>query len=134
MSVVHLERATIDSQHTIPYFKRYKGRDASKNLQVFSDDIATKYQLIFDAPIRDAQGESILTLETTAFEQNDKPNSIVNSLFNLDYGTYRNLKTQIHKNCTIPNIEKGIRLIGLQTANFDQDNKDTFLGQLEFEF
>jgi DNA polymerase-4 len=35
---------------------------------------------------------------------------------------------------SIPNIEKGIRLIGLQTANFDQDNKDTFLGQLEFEF
>ena len=34
----------------------------------------------------------------------------------------------------IPNIEKGIRLIGLQTANFEQDNKDTFLGQLEFEF
>ncbi len=35
---------------------------------------------------------------------------------------------------SIPNIEKGIRLIGLQTANFDQDNKDTFLGQVEFEF
>ncbi len=35
---------------------------------------------------------------------------------------------------SIPNIEKGIRLIGLQTANFDQDNKDTFLGQLEFKF
>ena len=34
----------------------------------------------------------------------------------------------------IPNLEKGIRLIGLQTANFDQENKDTFLGQLEFEF
>ena len=35
---------------------------------------------------------------------------------------------------SIPNIEKGIRLIGLQTANFDNDNKDTFLGQLEFQF
>ncbi len=34
----------------------------------------------------------------------------------------------------IPNIGKGIRLIGLQTANFDQDNKDVFLGQLEFDF
>ena len=35
---------------------------------------------------------------------------------------------------SIPNIEKGIRLIGLQTANFDHEDKDTFLGQLEFEF
>jgi DNA polymerase-4 len=35
---------------------------------------------------------------------------------------------------SIPNINKGIRLIGLQTANFDQENKDTFLGQLEFKF
>ncbi len=34
----------------------------------------------------------------------------------------------------IPNIEKGIRLIGLQTANFEQENNDTFLGQLQFEF
>ena len=34
----------------------------------------------------------------------------------------------------IPEIEKGIRLIGLQTANFEQENKDVFLGQLEFEF
>jgi hypothetical protein len=34
----------------------------------------------------------------------------------------------------ISNIEKGIRLIGLQTANFEQENKDVFLGQLEFEF
>ena len=35
---------------------------------------------------------------------------------------------------SIPDIEKGIRLIGLQTANFDQENKDVFLEQLEFEF
>lgn len=34
----------------------------------------------------------------------------------------------------IPNIDKGIRLIGLQTSNFDRENNDTFLGQLEFEF
>lgn len=34
----------------------------------------------------------------------------------------------------IPDIEKGIRLIGLQTANFEQENKDVFLGQLEFAF
>lgn len=34
----------------------------------------------------------------------------------------------------IPNIEKGIRLIGLQTANFEQETKDVFLGQLEFDF
>ncbi|MBL4667973.1 MAG: DNA polymerase IV [Flavobacteriales bacterium] len=34
----------------------------------------------------------------------------------------------------IPNIEKGIRLIGLQTSNFEQENKDVFLEQLEFEF
>jgi DNA polymerase IV len=41
----------------------------------------------------------------------------------------------------IPNIENlpagrhgGIRLIGLQTANFEQENKDIFLGQLEFDF
>ena len=34
----------------------------------------------------------------------------------------------------IPNIENGIRLIGLQTANFEQGNKDVFLEQLEFEF
>lgn len=34
----------------------------------------------------------------------------------------------------IPNIEKGIRLIGLQTSNFDRENNDTFLGQLEFDF
>lgn len=34
----------------------------------------------------------------------------------------------------IPNVEKGIRLIGLQTANFEQENKDVFLEQLEFEF
>jgi DNA polymerase-4 len=35
---------------------------------------------------------------------------------------------------SIPNIEEGIRLIGLQTANFEIENNDTFLGQLEFEF
>jgi DNA polymerase IV len=35
---------------------------------------------------------------------------------------------------SIPEIEKGIRLIGLQTANFEQENKDVFLGQLEFDF
>jgi DNA polymerase-4 len=35
---------------------------------------------------------------------------------------------------SIPSIEKGIRLIGLQTANFAQENNDTFLGQLEFDF
>jgi len=34
----------------------------------------------------------------------------------------------------IPTIEKGIRLIGLQTSNFERDNNDTFLGQLEFDF
>ena len=34
----------------------------------------------------------------------------------------------------IPDIEKGIRLIGLQTANFEQEKKDVFLGQLEFDF
>ncbi len=35
---------------------------------------------------------------------------------------------------SIPNIEKGIRLIGLQTANFEQSTKDVFLGQLAFDF
>ena len=34
----------------------------------------------------------------------------------------------------IPNIEKGIRLMGLQTSNFENDDKDIFLGQLEFDF
>ena len=34
----------------------------------------------------------------------------------------------------IPNIERGIRLIGLQTANFENENKDVFLGQLAFDF
>jgi DNA polymerase-4 len=34
----------------------------------------------------------------------------------------------------IPNIEKGIRLIGLQTSNFEQERKDIFLGQLEIDF
>lgn len=34
----------------------------------------------------------------------------------------------------IPDIEKGIRLVGLQTANFEQENKDVFLEQLAFDF
>lgn len=34
----------------------------------------------------------------------------------------------------IPEYEKGIRLIGLQISNFENDNKDVFLGQLEFDF
>lgn len=34
----------------------------------------------------------------------------------------------------IPETEKGIRLIGLQTSNFDRDNNDTFLEQLSFNF
>ena len=34
----------------------------------------------------------------------------------------------------IPDIEKGIRLVGLQTSNFERENNDTFLGQLEFNF
>ena len=34
----------------------------------------------------------------------------------------------------IPDIDRGIRLVGLQTANFTQENKDVFLEQLEFEF
>jgi DNA polymerase-4 len=34
----------------------------------------------------------------------------------------------------IPNIEKGIRLIGLQTSNFETENNDVFMGQLEFDF
>lgn len=35
---------------------------------------------------------------------------------------------------SIPDIEKGIRLIGLQTANFEQGHNDVFLEQLEFDF
>lgn len=34
----------------------------------------------------------------------------------------------------VPNTEKGIRLIGLQTSNFDRENNDTFLEQLSFDF
>jgi DNA polymerase-4 len=34
----------------------------------------------------------------------------------------------------IPNPEKGIRLIGLQVSNFENEDKDIFLGQLEFDF
>ena len=34
----------------------------------------------------------------------------------------------------IPEPEKGIRLIGLQVSNFDTDDKDVFLGQLELDF
>lgn len=34
----------------------------------------------------------------------------------------------------IPEPEKGIRLLGLQISNFDTDDKDVFLGQLEFDF
>lgn len=34
----------------------------------------------------------------------------------------------------IPEPEKGIRLIGLQVSNFENDDKDVFLGQLEFDF
>ena len=34
----------------------------------------------------------------------------------------------------IPEIEKGIRLLGLQISNFEQENNDQFLGQLEFDF
>jgi hypothetical protein len=106
MSIVHLKRATIDSQHTIQYYNRHKGKEASKNLKLFNDNIAETYELIFNTPIRDAEELSILELETIAFEKNDKPNSIVNDLYNLDFSTYRNFK--IHPNCTIPNIEKGV--------------------------
>lgn len=37
---------------------------------------------------------------------------------------------------SIPNIEKGIRLLGLQVSNFEQnhESKDRFLGQLKFNF
>lgn len=34
----------------------------------------------------------------------------------------------------VPDIQKGIRLIGLQTSNFEQEHQDVFLGQLEFDF
>ena len=34
----------------------------------------------------------------------------------------------------IPETEKGIRLIGLQISNFENEDKDIFLGQLEFDF
>lgn len=34
----------------------------------------------------------------------------------------------------MPNIDNGIRLIGLQTSNFERENNDTFMGQLEFNF
>lgn len=34
----------------------------------------------------------------------------------------------------ISDIEQGIRLVGLQTSNFENDNKDIFLEQLEFDF
>jgi len=34
----------------------------------------------------------------------------------------------------IPTPEKGIRLLGLQISNFDTDDKDVFLDQLEFNF
>ena len=135
MSIVHLKRNTIDSQHTIPYYNRYKGREASKNLQVFSDDIATKYRQIFNTPIRDAEESSILELETIAFEKNDKPNSIVNDLYNLDCsnGTYRNLKAQIiDKNCTIANIEKGVWTDDKNNSNNRSDPK--IIGELRSLF
>ena len=98
MSIVHLKRATIDSQHTIPYYNRHTGKEASKNLKSYEDDnIAKKYKQIFNAPIRDAEGNSIIALETMAFEENDNPNSIVNKLYNLDYATYRNVKINKQK-------------------------------------
>jgi len=34
----------------------------------------------------------------------------------------------------IPNIDKGIRLVGLQTSNFEMEQQDVFMGQLEFDF
>jgi DNA polymerase-4 len=34
----------------------------------------------------------------------------------------------------IPEIEKGVRLLGLQISNFEHENNDQFLGQLEFDF
>ena len=124
MSVVHKkEDDDINSQHTIPYYNRYKGTEVSKNLQVFSDDIATKYLQIFNTPIRDAQDESILTLETTAYEVNNKPNSIVNNLYNLDYKSYRIMLSQIHSDCTITNIEKGIWKDDMENSKNKSDPK-----------
>lgn len=34
----------------------------------------------------------------------------------------------------IPDVEKGIRLLGLQVSNFEHDQEDHFMGQLEFDF
>ncbi|KAJ1466148.1 hypothetical protein T484DRAFT_1756882, partial [Baffinella frigidus] len=60
-------------------------------------------------------------LETIAFEKNDKPNSIVNDLYNLDYGTYRFFK--IHQNFTIPNIEKSVWTVDKNNAQNKSDQK-----------
>jgi hypothetical protein len=130
MSIVHLKKTTIDSQHTIPYYNRHKGKEASKNLKTYDDDIAKKYKQIFDAPIRDAQEESIRTLENIAYEANDKPNSIVNHLYNLDYATYRNFK--IHKDCSISNIESGKWTDDKQNAQNKSDPK--IIGELRSIF
>ncbi|MCB0408825.1 MAG: hypothetical protein KDD29_01315 [Flavobacteriales bacterium] len=34
----------------------------------------------------------------------------------------------------IPDVEQGIRLLGLQLSNFEHEHEDQFMGQLEFNF
>jgi len=43
-------------------------------------------------------------------------------------------KTALNLLAEIPDKAKGIRLMGLQISNFDKEEKDVFLGQLEFDF
>ena len=51
---------------------------------------------------------------------------------NLNFEQIKTIGLELLQN--IPHPEKGIRLMGLQVSNFDNDHKDVFLGQLEFDF
>jgi len=78
----------------------------------------------------DATGKSLtLKVKYANFKQITRSKTLnepiaINQIVELSYGLAE----------LIPDVEQGIRLLGLQISNFEHDHEDNFMGQLEFDF
>ena len=78
----------------------------------------------------EVQGKSLsLKVKYADFTQITRSKTL---LKNFDIDSIRAVAIELIED--IPNLTKGIRLLGLQLSNFDYNVHDTTLGQLEFDF
>ena len=79
----------------------------------------------------DSSGKTLtLKVKYGDFQQVTRSKTIIDH-----YSNKQIYKSSIELLELIPDVEKGIRLLGLQISNFSDENvQDIFLGQLEFDF